>query len=120
MVMSQLENFDLRVTDSVAAGVRSMVERHKLPADTAGLRVGAYKGGCSGYMYDVRVAGKPQSGDAVTEINGVRVFVDRETAHLINGMQVDWVSTMQESRFVFNNPNATGECGCGVSFTVDE
>lgn len=37
---------------------------------------------------------------------------------VINGMIVDWFSSMQESRFVFQNPNETGNCGCGISFSV--
>ncbi|MCH7776054.1 MAG: iron-sulfur cluster assembly accessory protein, partial [Gemmatimonadetes bacterium] len=51
-------------------------------------------------------------------LNGTNIFVNAFSAQYISGMTIDWTSSMQESRFVFNNPNATGGCGCGVSFTV--
>lgn len=40
------------------------------------------------------------------------------SAPYLNGVEVDYVSTMQSSGFAFSNPNATGGCGCGTSFTV--
>jgi iron-sulfur cluster assembly protein len=76
------------------------------------------EGGCSGLNYDVKVVDRPGAGDSVRPSNGIRVFVDAFSAPHVNGMRVDWISTFQESRFVFENPNATGGCGCGVSFTT--
>lgn len=110
-------DFVLALTDEAAAQVRRAVAEHGLP-DTAGLRVGATEGGCSGLNYDVAIAERPGRDDRVLEINGTRVFVNGFSAPHVNGMTVDWVSSMQESRFVFQNPNATGTCGCGVSFSV--
>ncbi len=86
--------------------------------DTAGLWVGVVEGGCSGLNYDVRIAEGPHSGDTILEINDTRVFVNEFSAQYISGMIVDWISSMQESRFVFQNPNETGNCGCGISFSV--
>jgi len=60
-----------------------------------------------------------QPGDTILEINNTRVFVNESSAQYLNGMIVDWISSMQESRFVFQNPNETGNCGCGKSFSVD-
>ena len=34
------------------------------------------------------------------------------------GSEMDWVEDKLASRFVFNNPNAKGVCGCGESFHV--
>jgi iron-sulfur cluster assembly protein len=34
-------------------------------------------------------------------------------------MDVDYVKQGLNYKFVFNNPNQTGQCGCGESFTVD-
>jgi iron-sulfur cluster assembly protein len=54
----------------------------------------------------------------VLEINGVRVFVDAFSMQYLNGVSIDYVTAMQGSGFSFSNPNATGGCGCGTSFTA--
>ena len=109
-------DFTLTITDEAAKRVRDVINGG-LP-ETAGLRVGVVEGGCSGLNYDVRIAEGPDSGDTTIEINNTRVFVNEFSAQYINGMIVDWISSMQESRFVFQNPNETGNCGCGISFSV--
>lgn len=111
-------DFSLTVTDAAAEHAARMVRKHGLDESLAGLRVGAYDGGCSGYMYDVRVEEAPEPEDHVVEINGLRVFVNDFSMPLVKGMKVDWTTSLTESRFVFSNPNATGECGCGVSFST--
>ena len=110
--------FYLVVTDDAAAQVARVIKEHTLP-EGAGLRAGVTEGGCSGLNYDVRIAEGPEEHDTVFVLNGINVFVDPFSAQYVSGMRVDWISSMQESRFVFENPNATGGCGCGVSFTVD-
>lgn len=111
------ETFTLSVTEAAAARVQHVIREHGLPA-TAGLRAGASSGGCSGYNYDVQIVDGPDRGDLVLERHGARIFVNEFSLPLIDGMTIDWTSSMMESRFVFHNPNATGECGCGVSFSV--
>jgi iron-sulfur cluster assembly accessory protein len=111
------ETFVITVTESAAARVRQVIREHGLP-DGAGLRVSAIAGGCSGLNYDVRVVPAGEPGDEPMDVGGVRVWVDPASAPALNGLTVDWVSSMTESRFVFQNPNARGTCGCGVSFSV--
>jgi iron-sulfur cluster assembly protein len=114
-----MDGFALVLTDSAARRVREIVHTLGLPPETAGLRVAVVAGGCSDFTYDVKVVDAPALGDAVYECNGTRVFVDDASAPYVKGMTVDWIATFQESRFAFHNPNATGGCGCGISFTVD-
>ncbi len=95
----------LTVTDKAAAEVRKfMAEEHVAP-ETAGLRVGV-------------LPDKPADDDIVIESGGVRCFVDSFSAQYLNGVTLDYKSNFQESGFAFENPNATGGCGCGSSFTV--
>jgi iron-sulfur cluster assembly protein len=54
----------------------------------------------------------------VLDVEGVRVYVDPFSAQYLNGVTVDYVSTMQSQGFAFQNPNASGGCGCGTSFSV--
>jgi iron-sulfur cluster assembly protein len=51
-------------------------------------------------------------------MSGVRVFVDPFSAQYLEGIEIDYVSSMMGSGFAFKNPVATGGCGCGSSFTV--
>jgi len=56
--------------------------------------------------------------DFVLDQGGYRVFVDPFSAQYLSGVTIDYVSSMQGSGFTFKNPNATGGCGCGSSFTA--
>jgi len=108
----------ISLTDSAAEEIRKFMAREgELPA-TAGLRVGVQPGGCSGFKYSLNIEDRPLDDDLVVESHGVRLFVDNFSAQYLNGVTVDYRSTFQESGFSFENPNATGSCGCGTSFTV--
>ena len=84
----------------------------------AGLRVAVLPGGCSGFQYGLNIEDAPEGDDEVLDIAGVKVFVDPFSAQYLEGVEIDYVSTMMGSGFSFRNPNAAGGCGCGSSFTV--
>lgn len=110
--------FDLTLTNRAAEEVRKFIAQEQVPAEVAGLRVSVLPGGCSGFKYSLNVEERPLDDDMVVEVNGVRVFVDGFSAQYLAGVTVDYVSSMQGSGFTFSNPNATGGCGCGSSFTA--
>ena len=110
--------FMLSITDAAAAQVASAIEQYGL-SERAGLKVGVEEGGCSGLNYDVRVIDGPEDDDETFVLSATNVFVNPFSAKHVSGMEVNWISSMQESRFTFTNPNATGGCGCGVSFTTE-
>jgi iron-sulfur cluster assembly protein len=83
-----------------------------------GLRVGIKKTGCNGYAYVVNYADEVDDSDIVFEDQGVKVVVDKESLELIDGTEVDFVKEGLNEAFRFRNPNVTGECGCGESFSV--
>jgi len=80
--------------------------------------VAVLPGGCSGFRYSLNIEQQPAADDVVIESAGVRLFVDEFSAQYINGTVIDFKSNFQESGFAFENPNASGGCGCGSSFTV--
>ena len=110
--------FNLVISDRAAEEVRKFIAAEQVPADTAGLRVSVLPGGCSGFKYSLNIEERPVDDDISTELNGVRVFVDGFSAQYLNGVTIDYVSSMQGSGFTFTNPNASGGCGCGSSFTA--
>ena len=110
--------FVLNLTGRAAEEVQKFIVQEQVPADTAGLRVSVLPGGCSGFKYSLNIEERPLDDDLVSELNGVRVFVDGFSAQYLSGVTIDYVTSMQESGFTFSNPNATGGCACGSSFTA--
>ena len=108
----------LNLTARAAEEVRRFIAEEKVPLETAGLRVAVMPGGCSGFRYSLNLEEQPARDDAVIESEGVRLFVDEFSANYLNGTTIDYKSNFQESGFAFENPNATGGCGCGSSFPV--
>ena len=115
---AQTTGFELVLTPRAAEEVGKFIAAEQVPADTAGLRVSVLPGGCSGFKYSLNIEERPLDDDLVADISGVRVFVDGFSAQYLNGITIDYVTSMQGSGFTFHNPNATGGCGCGSSFTA--
>ncbi|WP_333678198.1 iron-sulfur cluster assembly accessory protein [Dyella sp.] len=84
----------------------------------AGVRFGVKRTGCSGFAYVVDLAQQVGENDQAFEIDGVPVIVDAKSLPLVEGTEIDFQRQGLNASFVFRNPNATGECGCGESFTV--
>ncbi|MFT3792082.1 MAG: iron-sulfur cluster assembly accessory protein [Rudaea sp.] len=84
----------------------------------AGVRFGVRKTGCSGYAYVVDIADRVAANDEVVERDGIKLVIDAASAAFVDGTEIDFAREGLNSAFVFRNPNSTGECGCGESFTV--
>lgn len=93
-----------------------------LAKDTSalGLRFGVERTGCSGWGHVADVARDQRDGDTVFDVQGVRIFVDATSLPLVDGTEIDFARQGLGEAFVFHNPNATAECGCGESFTTDQ
>ena len=94
--------------------------KHLLSQQAPGsfLRIGAHMGGCSGMTYDVKFDQKTNEGDTVGFVEGVQVVCDPKSFAYLKGMQIDFSPALVNGGFKFSNPNATGSCGCGTSFSV--
>jgi iron-sulfur cluster assembly protein len=112
------EGFVLTLTDQAAAEVRKFIAAENVHAESGGLRVSVLPGGCSGFKYSLNIEDRAADDDMTAELNGIRVFIDAFSAQYLSGVTIDYVSAMQGSGFTFSNPNATGGCGCGSSFTA--
>ena len=107
----------INVTPTAVAEVRRYMEENGASGE-AGLRVGVLPGGCSGFQYGLNIEDEPAEDDLVLDTNGLRLFVDPFSMQYLSGVEIDYVTTFQGSGFTFNNPNSSGGCGCGSSFTV--
>ena len=107
----------IKLTDKAVETVQGFMDEQGA-VDGAGLRVAVLPGGCSGFQYGLNIEDAPEEDDEVLEMDGVRVFVDPFSAQYLEGVEIDYVTSMMGSGFSFRNPNANGGCGCGSSFTV--
>ncbi|MEM6678740.1 MAG: iron-sulfur cluster assembly accessory protein [Pseudomonadota bacterium] len=82
----------------------------------AGLRVMVQDGGCAGLKYGMALELEAQPDDAVISSDGITVLIDPASQAHLAGTTIDFVTKLEGSGFVFNNPNATSSCGCGKSF----
>jgi iron-sulfur cluster assembly accessory protein len=83
-----------------------------------GLRVAVRGGGCSGFEYALDFENEARDNDWVYEQGDLKVYVDAVSARYLQGTSIDYVLGHTGAGFKFNNPNASGSCGCGSSFAV--
>jgi iron-sulfur cluster assembly accessory protein len=118
--MSTIQQPDVAVviTAEAAVEVRRFMEAEGVGPETGGLRVSVQPGGCSGFKYGLLIEDAPAEDDVILTHDGFKVFVDPFSAQYLSGVTIDYVSSFQGSGFTFKNPNATGGCGCGSSFSA--
>ena len=109
---------ELSVTESAAVEIKKFMSSEDDLPETSGLRVRVVPGGCSGFQYSLNIEEESRSGDFILDQHGIRLFVDMFSAQYLNGVTVDYTSNMMGSGFTFENPNATGGCGCRTSFSA--
>ena len=108
----------LTVTPVATTEVKKFMDAEGVSYEQGGLRVSVQPGGCSGFKYGLLIEDQPAEDDLVLSQEGFNVFVDPFSAQYISGVTIDYVSSMQGSGFTFKNPNSTGGCGCGSSFSA--
>ncbi len=89
------------------------------PETFAGLRIQVVGGGCSGFQYRMGFDKNfNDQNDSVFEFDGLKVFIDKSSLLYMDGSEVDYIEGLHGAGFKFNNPNVSGSCGCGSSFSV--
>ncbi len=106
----------LSLTENAADKVREIREAETIEPHYS-LRVKVMGGGCSGFQYDLYFD-EHAEGDYVFESSGVKLIADQMSFMYLMGTSIDYVEGLQGAGFKFNNPNTTGSCGCGSSFSV--
>jgi len=106
----------ITMTENATKAIGRFIKNSETP--TTGLRVSVSGGGCSGLQYRMSLEESAHEDDAVVESDGVKLFVDALSIPMLQGTQIDFVETLEESGFKFVNPNATASCNCGSSFAT--
>lgn len=105
----------ITVTESAATRVKNFLAKR---GKGEGLRLGVRPSGCSGMSYIIEYVDKIEENDTVFEAHGVKIIVDKKSLVYLEGTQLDYTREGLNEGFKFNNPNVTGQCGCGESFSV--
>ncbi len=85
---------------------------------SVGIRVGVKSGGCSGFSYFVEYADEIRPFEEIISCGEVKLLIDPKAMMYLIGTEMDFVDEKFKSGFVFKNPNAKGNCGCGESFSM--
>jgi len=104
----------IKLTDKAVNQIKKL--QVEMEQEGTPLRMAVLGGGCSGHQYSLGFD-KEREGDTKFDATGVTVLIDNHSLPLLEGIELDFVEGMQGSSFIFNNPNATGGCGCGKSFS---
>lgn len=107
----------VKITEAAQAAI---IEKTALNPDAVGLRLKVDSTGCSGHSYvmehvleeDLNADDKFQRGDAV-------LYIPKIHSWMLFGTEIDYAVSDMHSGFTFTNPNESGRCGCGESFSVD-
>src|ERR1035437_5921476 len=92
-----------------------MVDQKPAPA---ALRLSVIGGGCSGFSYSMQFENEKGLMDKEFDFDGLKVLVDGVSIMYLDGVEVDYLETLEASGFKFNNPNVKSTCGCGSSFNA--
>jgi iron-sulfur cluster assembly protein len=118
VVIQQVQNSVPKLTFSETAVTHLLSYLCKNP-DTKGVRLSVKKTGCSGLSYVVDYVTHSNEGDLTLPLSSeYMVCIDASSYPFLKNMHIDYVKQGLNYKFVFNNPNQTGQCGCGESFTV--
>lgn len=105
----------ITLTENAAKQIEKQLKKR---GSGIGLKLGVKTSGCSGFSYVLDYADEEASNEKVFEQYGVKVLVKEEDLDKLDGIELDYAKEGINEAFKFNNPNVTGECGCGESFSV--
>jgi iron-sulfur cluster assembly protein len=104
------------VTTKAVDEIRKLLAEENIP--DAVLRVRVVPGGCSGFSYEMGFDDEIEKSDEIIESDGVKVAIDELSSPYLQGGVLDYKDGLNGTGFSISNPNATGSCGCGQSFTA--
>ena len=110
------KEFMINLTPVASSKVKEIMTMQN-PSPVA-LRVAVVGGGCSGFQYHMAFENQTTENDQIFEFDGLKVAVDQMSSMYLEGIEIDYIETVEGAGFKFNNPNVKSTCGCGSSFSV--
>ena len=104
-------NKEIKFTDKAIKHINNLL----LAKDKGSFfRIAIKGGGCSGFQYEFTFDKSKQEDD----LNYQNILIDKASADLLKGSEVDYVSELIGEQFKISNPQTKSSCGCGVSFSI--
>ena len=108
----------ISITDEARDAILAALRAEGRETGKSYLRVGVKGGGCSGLSYTLEFTDQLREGDEVFSSGDARILVDGKSMLFLHGLTLHHTSGLNGKGFEFQNPNASGTCGCGQSFKV--
>src|SRR3972149_117803 len=108
----------INLTDAAIARIKKLLQQQN---SNSVFRIAVKESGCSGKKYVVEVAAQPEAHDEKITAADVAVYIDHDSIKYLQGCQLDCVEKgLGMWQWIFDNPKAKANCGCGESFAPDE
>lgn len=121
--MSKVSQHPIQISETVTlseSAKRQVLLYLGRQAGCNGIRLSVKKTGCSGMSYVIDYVNAPEQDDMAEALDDMHwIYVDKKSYPYLKGVHMDYVKQGLNYKMVFTNPNQTGQCGCGESFTVD-
>ena len=102
---------EIKFTDNALKQINEMLSKKDKGSF---FRIAIKGGGCSGFQYDFSFDQNPKDED----LKFNNIIIDKTSADLLKGSEVDFVSDLIGDSFKISNPQSKSSCGCGVSFSL--
>ena len=106
----------IQITDRAIAKVQHFASTME-GAEGKALRIFVQGGGCSGFQYGFTFDEATET-DTVLAVSGIQVLIDPASFQYLKDATVDYVEDFRGAGFTVINPNSSGSCGCGKSFSA--
>ena len=100
---------EIKFTDKAIKQINSLLSKKDKGSF---FRIAIKGGGCSGFQYEFTFDTE-KADDDLTYKN---ILIDKTSADLLKGSEIDYVSELIGEQFKITNPQNKSSCGCGVSF----
>ena len=102
---------EIKFTDKALKQINSLLSKKDKGSF---FRIAIKGGGCSGFQYEVTFDQLKSEDD----LNFENILIDKASADLLKGSEIDYVSELIGEQFKITNPQTKSSCGCGVSFSL--
>ncbi|MDR3055936.1 MAG: iron-sulfur cluster assembly accessory protein [Zoogloeaceae bacterium] len=106
----------IHLTPNAVKAINRFIRGSEQPV--AGLRLLVSGGGCSGLRYGLRLESEKAEDDVEMEVEGIKLLVDPFSHPMMDEVSIDFIDSLTRTGFKFDNPNASAQCSCGQSFSV--
>ncbi|CAL4320190.1 Iron-sulfur cluster insertion protein ErpA [Buchnera aphidicola (Periphyllus testudinaceus)] len=113
--MKKKFNKKFKLTSSAISYIKSFLNNKKKDIK---FRIYITGGGCSGFEYGFKFEKKNNINDVIIKKSNILIIIDPISIQYLTGSKIDYIETLNGSRFVVKNPNAKSTCSCGTSFSI--